>query len=179
MYQLKIKLYKPKYSGIAMAKLNDQVDIETKVTTITESSLRRGYKNVPVMPKIHAEALIALGKLNNKHLLPLATYLALHLTKDNPDTIKLLVGNIMDEYKISENTVLRVLKLLEDLTYIKSIGKSAYYLSPRLAFYGSSIEWSLALQYEEEGKTPEEFRLAKISINKQIKENETLAGIQQ
>jgi hypothetical protein len=93
--------------------------------------------------------------------------------------IKAKVSDIQVVVGFTETTVLRYLKLLEDLTYIKNIGKSTYYLSPRLAFYGSSIEWSLALQYEEEGKTPEAFRLAKISINKQIKENETLAGIQQ
>ncbi len=177
MYRRKRTYYKPSYNGIAMRTISDQEDVDTQVTTITKSLMKRGYKNIPVMPKLHADALTDLAKHKSRGLLNIACYIALHLSKENPETVSLRITDIADELNISEKTISTHISLLEELKYIKVIGKSLYYISPRLAFYGSAIEWSLALQLEEEGKPWEEIRSAKEKINEQIRHNELSVGV--
>jgi len=177
MYKLPIIYYKPRYSGIAMADLDTTEDILTQVTTITKSSLKRGKKNIPVMPKIHADALVTLAKHNTRYVLGIAVYLSLHLTKSNPETVTLQAYKMGEELGLSEPSLLKGIKILESLGYIKSIGKSLYYIAPTLAFYGTSLEWSLALQIHKEGGTVEDFTKARDSIRKQIHDNETSVGV--
>jgi len=177
MYKLKLTYYKPRYSGIAMSELDGQEDIVTQVTTITKSSLKRGYKNIPVMPKLHADAIVELGKHNIRYLLSVAMYISLHLKKDTPETVSLRMSNIQEELGLSEPSIIKAIKTLEELKYLRNIGKSLYYISPRLAFYGSAIEWSLALQIEARGGSLEEFREARQKINEQIKHNELSVGV--
>lgn len=160
-----------------MSEIDSQDDAATQVTTITKSSLKRGLKNVPIMPKIHAQAIIDLGKHSTRYLLGVALHLSLHLTKENPDTVVLQAHKISDELGLSEPSVLKAIKLLEDLGYIKCLGKSLYYISPTLAHYGTAIEWSLALQIEDDGGALDDIREAKARINAQIKENEIAVGV--
>ena len=127
---------------------------------MTQSNLKRGKKNLPIMPRIHAEALLHLTRLcvseKNYLILPLATYVVLHLTKESPSVVRLRVQDISTDLSMAEKSVVKNLKLLETLGYLKPISQSSYYISPKLAFYGSGIQWSLALQCEEEGMTIEE-----------------------
>jgi DNA-binding Lrp family transcriptional regulator len=131
------------------------------------------------MPKIHSEAIVALAKHPVRYLLGVAQYIGLHLGKENPTTVVLRISQITDELGLSEPSVVKAIKLLEELKYVENTGKSSYRVSPNLAFYGTNIEWSLAIQMEAEGKTNEEFLVAKDSINKQLRENEMLAGIKE
>lgn len=159
MHKLYIRYYKPQQSAIDVVEDSSE-NIQTFITTMTQSKLKKGKKNLPIMPRLHAEALLHLTRLcvaeKNYLILPLATYLSLHLSKEKPSEVSLRVQDIVEDLSMSEKSIVKNLKLLESLGYLKPLSQSNYYLSPKLAFYGSGIKWSLALQCEEEGMSKEE-----------------------
>lgn len=159
MHKLRIQYYKPQQVGVDMSE-DSSDNIQTYITTMTQSSLKKGKKNLPVMPRLHAEALLHLTRLcvkdKNYLILPLATYIALHLSKESPSVVKLRVQDIAHDLSMSDKSITKNLKLLEDLGYIRTVSQSSYYISPKLAYYGSGIKWSLALQCEVEELSLEE-----------------------
>lgn len=175
MYRLTITLYKPQQTRVVMDE-EDNTDVLTYVTTMAQSKLKRGRKNLPAMPKLHAQAILNITRYSIKNkrylLLPVAQYLALHLTKHSPETVSLRSYNIQEDIGLSDKALTACIHTLEALGYIKIIGQSLYYISPKLAFYGSAIDWSLALQVEAEGGSHEEFKALQKNIKQQITENE-------
>jgi hypothetical protein len=159
MHKLRVHYYKPQQVGVDMSE-DSSDNIHTYITTMTQSNLKRGKKNLPIMPRLHAEALLHLTRLcindRNYLVLPLATYIALHLTKENPSEVKLRIQDIAQDLNMSDKSITKNIKLLEELGYLKTLSQSNYYISPKLAYYGSGIRWSLALQCEEEGMSKEE-----------------------
>lgn len=175
MHELKINLYKPQHVRVSMDK-EDNVDIITHTMIMAQSKLKKGKKNLPVMPKLHAQAMLDLTKkgikTRNYQLLPLATYICLHLSKENPETVKLKISDIQEDIGLSDKSITKTIDQLIELKYIKSIRQSLFYVSPRLAFYGSAIDWSLAIEIEENGGTLEDFKIKQKEINKQLDANE-------
>ena len=149
---LKVKLYKPRSTTITM----DTVELEnltSKRTTLTQRDRNNAVRNIPVAPKLHIVTLIDLAKesTGNKSLLPVAVYLAAHVTETN-STVKVEVRNICEDLAISDKTATKALVLLEEKGLIAREGRNMFDISPRLAYFGDPFEWSIALQYEKEGK---------------------------
>ena len=167
-----IRYHKPQASSIAMYDLEHDVDIITKVTNVVQTNLRNSKKNIPIQPRIHAKALLRLSILSNEtrssSLITVGCYMALLLCKDSPTIVEVQQREIASQLKLSIPSIIKAMSKLEELGYIKSIGKSTYKISPKLAFYGSNIPWSLALQYEVEGKSQEDFDTMCATVNKQI-----------
>lgn len=171
MHQLVIHYYKPHQSAVQVEEDSSET-LQTYITTMVQSKLKKGKKNLPVMPRIHALGILHLTRVcvkdKNYLILPLAMYLALHLTKDNPSQVTLRIQDISSDLTMSEKSVVKNLKLLENLGYIKPISQSIYYISPKLAFYGKSVAWSVALQCEEEKLELEETKATIARVNKEI-----------
>ena len=172
MHQLIIRYYKP-YQSIVDTVEDGTEHITAYITTMIQSKLKNGKKNLPMMPRIHALAILHLTRLcvkdKNYLLLPLAMYLSLHLTKNNPSQISLRIQDIADDLGMSDKSIVKNLKILESLGYIKSIAQSVYHISPKLAFYGSSVPWSLSLQCEEENMSTEETKILIDNVEKETK----------
>ncbi len=167
-----IKYHKPQASSVSMYDLDHDADITTKVTTVVQTKLRKSKRNIPIQPRIHSKALLNLAILSNEtrssSLITVGCYMALLLCKDSPTIVEIQQGEIASQLKLSIPSIIKAMHRLEELKYIKNIGKCVYKISPRLAFYGSNIPWSLALQYEAEGKSQEACDTMCEVINKQI-----------
>lgn len=150
--KLKVNLYKPRSSKVTMETV-DLENLVSKRTTLTQRDRKNAVKNIPVAPKLHIVTLIDLAResTGNKSLLPVAVYLAAHVTETN-STIKVEVRNICEDLAISDNTATKALVLLEEKGLIAREGRNMFDISPRLAYFGDPFEWSIALQYEKEGK---------------------------
>jgi hypothetical protein len=165
MPRLIIKHYKPQASSISMYDLNHKEDITTKVTTLIQTKLKNSKKNIPVQPRIHAEAILNLSVLSNEtrssSLLTVAMYMSLLLCKDANPVVEVQQKEIAEQLKLSIPSIIKALTKLESLGYLKSVGKSSYRIAPKLAFYGSNIAWSLSLVY---GGLDDKIVLDKIAV---------------
>lgn len=155
-----------------MYDIDTEEDIISKATSIVQSRLRNGKKNIPIQPRLHAQAVLDLSILANETrstgIVTVALYLALLLDKSNPSHVEIRQSSIAKQIKLSTPSIIKALSILEEMGYIKNVGKSAYYISPKLAFYGSNIEWSIALQCDEVGESHEEYKVKRDRVNKQI-----------
>jgi hypothetical protein len=174
MKKLTIQLFKPSFSTVELDHISTD-KVHTYTSFISSSALTKGKKNIPIMPKLHAQAILDLARIGiqskNYQLLPIATYLGLHLNKESTSIIKLRVEDIQADLGLSSKSITKTIALLASLGYIEVIAQSTYYIKPKLAFYGSLINWSIALQAEEEGKTLEEIHSLQREIENQIEEN--------
>jgi hypothetical protein len=122
--------------------------------------------------KLHAQAILDITRYSIKNkkylLLPVAQYIALHLTKYTPETVSLKAYNIQEDIGLSNKSLTACIQILQSLNYIKLIGQSLYYVSPSLAFYGSAIDWSLALQVETEGGSNADFKTIRERVQEQL-----------
>lgn len=165
---LKVKLYKPRSTTITM----DTVELEnltSKRTTLTQRDRNNAVRNIPVSPKLHIVTLLELAKeaTGNKSLLPVAIYIAAHQVSSD-SSVRVEVRNICADLDISDKTATKALNILEERGLITREGRSLFSISPRLAYFGEPFEWSIALQYEKEGK--EAVQSAINSIKEQIQE---------
>lgn len=180
MARPEIRYYKARQKRLAMTTIeHTDGEIETEVILYTNTSRKSSFKKIPIIARIHPLALLELTEIKDNFIMRVAMRLITYLSKENPSTVQIRIGVILEDLQISDKSLTKTLNLLETLGYIKALGGFRFRISPNLAFYGSDSEWSLAMELEDKAVSPEEIAKAISKMNSDFAELEILAGTRQ
>lgn len=153
--KLKIQKYKPRSRSIKFDSV-DVGDITSTMTVMNVRDRKMAKRNIPIAAKLHTDALIELSKIaintRNSSLLGVTHYLAALLVNKDSQEVFVTIDDIVKDFHLTDKSVIKSLDILEEQTYISRIGRSRFFISPRLAFFGDAFDWSIALEYEQEGQ---------------------------
>lgn len=153
--KLKIQFYKPRSRSISFDTV-EVGDITSTMSVIKQRDRKMAKRNIPVAPKLHPAAMIELSKVaissRNSSLLGVTHYLTALLVNKDSSEVFVTIEDIVTDLKLTDKSVIKSLDILEEKTYISRIGRSRFFISPRLAFFGEAFDWSIALEYEKDGQ---------------------------
>jgi hypothetical protein len=125
--------------------------------------------NIPVAPRLHTHTFLDLAiqatATKNSGLMAVAMYLACKLDKERCSVIHCTTAEITSELHISPTGITACLAELSKQKLITKISRSSYEISPRLAFYGSAFDWSIALSLEGKGQAAIDAKLNQIDAD--------------
>ncbi len=127
--------------------LSETIDYNRKVTTLTEDKLKGKDMLIPVSPSIHPQGLQELVMLKDKACYAVAILLisGLH-SSTQKNIVEVSITELCEKSLLSRPSIIKGIDTLVSLEYIIKRGKQKYYISPKLAWFGSQSQWAIELK---------------------------------
>lgn len=124
-----------------------------KSTLVIEDELIDKSLKIPITPYIHPLGIRELAALSCKHGNS-ASNVAMALvsclkSREQKNTIKISYIELSTATGLSTRSISTNINFLIANKYIIKKEKQAYYISPRLAWFGNQVDWAIALKEEQ------------------------------
>lgn len=139
----------PKALEVSSRQLETE-DYFQNTTVYTRITYKTERLKIPMTAAYHPDGLSRLTRDCSKPAVATALALVKGLrsaTQKNIVEVGLTCLGITTS--CSKPTTIKALKELEEKRFIKRLGKQTFYISPNLAWFGSQLNWAIALRKEE------------------------------